>query len=56
MQKEFWRARLLDPDQTFFDQFGNRLRCFTSTSLHIDWTMLFLTRNRVLSALRHLTN
>ena len=22
MQKEFWRARLLDPDQTFFDQFS----------------------------------
>ena len=22
MQKEFWRARLMDPDQTFFDQFS----------------------------------
>ena len=22
LQKEFWRARLLDPDQTFFDQFS----------------------------------
>ena len=22
MQKEFWRARLLDPEQTFFDQFS----------------------------------
>ena len=22
MQKEFWRARLIDPDQTFFDQFS----------------------------------
>ena len=22
MQKEFWRARLMDPDQTFFDRFS----------------------------------